>query len=153
MMQWYSSIRNLMLGRGIAPAFSAPFAISVYGGIKPPAATIANNWSAYNSDSTDFLAHYQGASWQQPSWGTILALSAIPAANNALHSGTGTWCILWTTNVTPAAVALTTLPNTQFIVADVSEFGGNGVIKFTSTVFTLGSPNSIVTGNINASST
>lgn len=147
-----SSIANLMIGQGLLNGFSNPMAISIFGGTKPTAAQITASWSSYNTSNPNFLAHYLGAGWTQPNSGTILALTTIPPAIASINTGTGSWCILWATNVSAATAAGSTLPSTQFIVADVSDFSGTGVIKFTDLNFVAGVSKSVLLGNINVTS-
>lgn len=144
------NIANLMAGAGLLAAFSSPCAISIYGGSRPTAAQITASWSSYNSANANFLAHYIGATWTNPLLGTSIQLTTIPPAVNANNTGTGTWCILWVSNVSAANVASTTLPNTSFIVADVSTSAGSGVIRFTDTSFVSGVSNVILSGSITA---
>jgi hypothetical protein len=151
-VQFHSNIRNLIVGRGLSLGFTSPCAISIFGGARPTAAQITSSWASYNTSNPNFLAHYLGATWTNPNGGTVLTLTTIPAAVNALNTGTGVWAILWATNISGASVAGSTLPSTQFIVVDVSEFAGTGVIKFTSAEFTSGVSKAILLGNINVTS-
>jgi hypothetical protein len=146
-VQFNSNIRHLMIGRGLLAGFAAPAAITIYGGAKPTAAQITSSWTSYN---TNYLAHYIGGTWTQPSSGTMLSLTTIPPAVNATNSGTGTWCILWASNVSGASVAGASLPNTQFIVGDVTDFAGPGIIRFTDPAFTSGVSKVILLGAITA---
>jgi hypothetical protein len=150
-MLFSSSIRNLMIGRGLQVGFSSPSAISVYSGTQPTAAQIVANWSAYASTNPSFLAHYVGGVWSQPSLGILLQL-APPTGVAATNTGTGTWCIVWATNVSAAQVAAGTLPSTQFIVGPVSDSVGPGIVRFVSPSFTSGVSNTIVDGSIGATS-
>lgn len=151
-VQFHSNLRNLIVGRGLVLGFTSPAAISIFGGARPTAAQITSAWSSYNTSNPNFLAHYNGATWTNPNGGTVLTLTTFPPAVNALNTGTGAWAILWATNVSGASVAGATLPSTQFIVVDVTEFAGTGVIKFTSAEFTSGVSKAILTGNINVTS-
>ena len=143
-----SLLHRLVAGRGFAAGFTSPFAISIYGGVKPSAAQILANWTSYNNSAgTDFLAHYVGAVWTHPGGTETIHLTP-PAAANSLNTGIGTWCILWTSNVTQIAAVGGIIPNTQFIVADVSNFGGTGIIRFTDVNFTVGTSKAILSGAI-----
>jgi hypothetical protein len=149
MIKFNSNLRYLVAGRGLTGGFASPSAISIYGGTRPTAAQIVSSWSSYNTSNPNFLAHYLGAVWSNPNNLSIMSLTTIPPAVNALNTGTATWCILWASNVSAVNVAGATLPNTQFIVGDVSEFAGSALVKFTSANFVTGSPNTILTSNIN----
>ena len=148
-----SLLHRLIAGRGFSSGFSSPCAISIYGGSKPTAAQIIASWSSYNSAQSNFLAHYIGAGWTHPNGLETVHLTTIPPAVNANNTGTGTWAILWASNVTAANVASTTLPNTQFVIVDVSTFGGTGIIRFTDTSFISGASKTILSGAITVANT
>jgi hypothetical protein len=148
-MLFSPSLRNLFIGRGLQAGFSASSAISVYSGVQPTAAQIAASWPTYASTNASFLAHYVGAVWTQPSNGILLQLT-VPPTVNATNTGTGTWCIVWSSNVLAATVALSTLPSTAFIVGPVSDSVGQGIVRFTSLSFTAGVSNVILDGSIGA---
>lgn len=150
MITFHPNIRNLMVGRGLLSGFSSPSAISVYSGAQPTSAEITANWASYASGSANFLAHFVGGAWSQPSGGILLQLT-IPPASTALHTGTGTWCILWSTNVSAAAVALTSLPSTAFIVGPVSDGIGPGVVRFSNPALVVSTSVTILDGSIGAS--
>ena len=138
-LEWDTTFPAMFIGCGIKRAMSATVAITVYKGTKPSAETITNNWSNYKTDSVDILNHYTGGVWtQQPFNGNLLGLSTLPPSKNALGSGSATWAIIWMTDVTDAACAATTIPNTSFIVVDCSDIGGSGVIRFSDINFTTG---------------
>lgn len=138
-LEWDTTFPAMFIGCGIKRAMSATVAITVYKGTKPSAETITNNWPNYKTGSADILIHYTGSEWtQQPVSGSLLGLSTIPPSKSALGSGNATWAIIWMTDVTDAACAATTLPNTSFIVVDCSVIGGSGVIRFSDIVFTTG---------------
>lgn len=143
-----SLINRLVAGRGFNYGFSTPFAMSIYAGLKPVAAQIIASWTSFNTSNINFLAHYQGAAWTHPGGTESIHLTTIPPAVIANNTGLGTWCILWSSNVTPASVAGATLPNAQFIVADVSDFGGTGIIRFTDPNFTSGVSKPVLSGAI-----
>lgn len=143
-----SLINRLVAGRGFNYGFSTPFAMSIYAGLKPVAAQIIANWPGYNASNPNFLAHYIGAAWTHPGGTESIHLTTLPPAVNANNTGLGTWCILWSSNVSAVNVAAATLPNTQFIVADVSDFGGTGVIRFTDPNFTSGVSKPVLSGAI-----
>lgn len=150
MITFHPNIRNLMVGRGLLSGFSSPCAISVYSGAQPTSAEITANWSTYASGTANFLAHFVGGAWTQPAGGILLQLT-VPPASTALQTGTGTWCILWSTNVSAAAVALTTLPSTAFIVGPVSVGIGPGVVRFNNPALVVSTSVTILDGSIGAS--
>ena len=138
-LEWDTTFPAMFLWQGIRVAMSSTVAITVYKGTKPSAETIANNWSNYKTGSVDILIHYTGSVWtQQPVTGSLLGLSTLPPSKNALGSGNATWAIIWMTDVTDAACAAITIPNTSFIVVDCSDIGGGGVIRFSDITFTTG---------------
>lgn len=152
-MIYSNSIRNLLLGRGILAVFANPCAISVYSGAQPTSSNITASWPTYNSDAPNFLAHFNGAAWTQPSNSVLLQLT-IPPAATALNSGTASWAILWATNVAPGAVSGqvggTTLPSPNFIVVPCSNGTGIGVIRFNNTSIAALSSVTILDGSIGA---
>jgi len=146
-MQYSPSLAGLFVYQGVFAAMASPFAITIYSGSKPSAAGIAAAFASYNSGNANFLAHYVGATWAYST--NTLSLSAIPAAVNASNTGTGTWCILWGTN--PALGAMNAaLPTTIFTVGDVSDAGGVGILRFSSTAFTSGVSKVIIDGSLAA---
>lgn len=148
---FHPNIRNLMIGKGLLNGFSNPCAISVYRGTQPTPGDIIANWSTtYSSSNSQFLVHYTGASWSQPSGGLLLQLG-IPLAQNGVNTGTATWAICWATNVSAANVALATIPSTSFIVVPCSDSIGPGVIRFTDPNVTAGVSKVILDGSFGAS--
>jgi hypothetical protein len=143
------NIRNLFMGRGILAAFSSPCAITVYSGAQPTAAAVTAGWTSYNQPNANYLAHYIGAAWTQPSGGILLQLT-IPPAVVVEKSGTATWAILWTTNVTYAATQGSTLPSTSFMVVSVSDSVGAGVIRFANPTLSAGISTAILDGSMGA---
>ena len=138
-LEWDTTFPIMFLGQGIRAAMSSTVAITVYKGTKPNPDTITANWSNYKEGSADILVHYTGGTWtQQPSSGTLLGLSTVPAAKTAMQSGNASWAIVWMTNVTDAQCNSTTLPNVSFIVVDCSDIGGSGVVRFTDIAFVSG---------------
>ena len=148
-LQFHPNIRNLYMGRGIAAAFSSTFSISVFSGIQPPAAPIASNWPAYNEATSNFLVHYTGAGWTQPSNGILLQLTE-PPAQVVTRSGTATWAILWATAASLAQVQSTTLPNASFMVVPCSNSTDQGVIRFVDPDLVGGTATSIIDGSMGA---
>lgn len=156
---FHPNIRNLMINQGLMYGFPASTpsqagvsAITVYSGVQPTAAQVTANWSLYNSAAGNFLVHYQGAAWGNPSYGILLQLTTIPAAVAPTNSGTASWCIIWNTNVTPAAIAGGTLPSASFIVGTVSDGVGQGVVRFSNTSLVAATPVTILDGSFGASS-
>jgi hypothetical protein len=147
-LQFSTSYRNLLIGRGIRAAFTtgAANAITIYGGVQPTADNIAASWATYNAS---FLAHYQGASWTQPSNGLLLQLG-IPTAVVAAGTGTATWAILWNANHTQVTIQGATLPSINFMVVPCSNSIGTGVIRFTTTAMNTGVSAPILDGSIGA---
>ena len=157
-MQFSSSIANLMAGRGILQGFNVtvqattfPSCITIYSGSQPSAAAVTAAWSSYNSTNAAFLAHFPGASWTNPSAGTLVQLS-VPAAVNASNSGTAAWAIVWQSSYTLAQMGTGTLPNAAFLVVPVSLNTGNGVIRMTNLTVTSGTSTSIYDGSIGSTS-
>lgn len=97
--------------------------------------------------SSNFLGHFTGAAWSQPST-LIASITTFPAAVQASNSGTATWCIIWTTNPTLSDMGSATIPSTSFIVGPVSSLTGTGLVRFSSTTFTAGASISILDGLI-----
>lgn len=136
-----------MISRGIRRGFGNDgqvHAISTYAGSMPTPGSIVSNWTQYNTSSSNLLVHHVGASWTHPSSGILLQLS-IPPAVNALNSGVAAWCILWSTNISAAQIAGSTLPSTSFMVVSASDLSGAGIIRFTDT--NIGAGASIVIGD------
>lgn len=149
MITFHANIRNLMIGRGLLSGFTSPSSISVYGGAQPTSAEITANWASYNSASPDFLAHFVGGAWSQPSSGILLQLT-VPPASTAVHTGAGTWCIVWSSNVSAASVALGALPSTAFIVGPVSDGIGPGIVRFANPALVVSTSVTILDGSIGA---
>ena len=148
---YQGNIRNLFIGRGLQAGFTSPCAITIYGGVQPTAAAITSAWTSYNQPNANFLAHYVGGSWTQPSGGLLLQLTTLPPAVLADHTGTGTWAILWATNVSAVVAAGASLPNASFIVVPVSNSFGPGVVRFTDpTTFVAGVSKAVLDGSIGA---
>lgn len=144
-----SANRQIMMARGIHALMPAAFAITIYKGTQPSASDIETGWVNYNSASANYLAHYLGASFTRPQDGIMLQLG-LPAAVVPTGSGAGSWCILWITDVSLAAVAGATIPSTAFIVAKVSDAVGDGIIRFTDINFVSGTSKVIADGSIAA---
>lgn len=122
--------------------------ITVYGGTQPSAATVASNWTSYNSN---FLCHFSAITPTQPNADSLTAYPqslqfSSSSTNTASNTGTATWCIIWSHSVatiTAASLVGATIPTTMFLVADVSDISGTGVVKLLSTSITSGSSYSV----------
>lgn len=140
------NIQNLFLLSGVIwacqtrPDFvSGTFGVTVFSGSQPSAATIASNWTNYN---TTFLAHWQTVQIKHTNYnttGSFLELYAPVGSSTAANSGTASWAIMWPNSTTQANVSSSTLPSNQFIVVPVSDTAGNGVIRFINNVLVSGS--------------
>lgn len=158
---FYRSIRHSFLHMGIirsgtGAAFNltrSTFAITVYSGVQPSAATITSTWTSYN---TTFLAHWPGVVLNQPNATVGIdspqALQLYTASGNATaaNSGTASWAIMWPTNPSQATISGASLPSTSFIVLPVSLVTGSGMIRFNDLTFTSGSSYAINDVNIRA---
>lgn len=144
------SVNNLLIGRGLMAAIAGSSAISIYSGTQPTSAQIEASWLSFNSSSGDFLAHYVGGVWTQPSNGILLQLTGLPSPVPAMRTGTGTWCIVWTTNVSDVEVAGSTLPHTNFIVGACSNEVGDGIIRFADPAFIAATSKPVLDGSIGA---
>ena len=146
-ISFHPNIKISTLGSGImAAGFTSAKAITVYAGTQPTAAAIVADWTAnYTSGNANFLAHYSGVIWTQTS--NVAVITTFPTASNTVNTGTGTWCVLWTTNPLLAAMS-GAIPTTSFIVAPVSDIIGKGVIKYTNVSFVSGTAKSIDQGTL-----
>lgn len=79
-----------------------------------------------------------------------MQLSTFPAAGFPVNTGAATWCILWTTAVTAANVAATTLPSNNFLVGPCSDSVGLGIIRFSNANLSTASSAVILDGSIGA---
>ena len=141
-MFMHTGVRCALNGNN--PSISCP--VTIFSGTQPSAANIIASWTSYNGSA---LVHWTDAQWPQPAdYNTLGATKAttatLPTAKNAFNSGTATWALIWSgTNIGPtitqANVQSATLPSTYFIVVPVSNGGGNGVVKMTSTTIASGS--------------
>lgn len=145
MIIFHPNIKQLFLGRGVFAAISNPNAVTVFSGTQPTAASITSSWSTY---SPLVLVHWQGAGFTMPLTNSLMTVTSFPPAATATGTGTATWAIIWASNVTPASVAGSTLPNTSFIVCPVTNTGGNGVIRVTNTSITAGTSVSLADASI-----
>lgn len=115
---------------GIYRLFDNNFAVTVYSGSLASPQTVVNNWTTYNQNSALCLWHASsGCSWQILT-STILNTATIPAPTAPLRNGTASWFIAW-----PTAVSINTvnIPTTKFIVGDVTNLFGTGIMKFVDT--------------------
>jgi hypothetical protein len=140
---------RLFLGRGIlAAGINAAHALTIYSGAKPSAADFVTNWAAsYTSAAAAFLAHYEGAVWTQSTY--LLSMTTVPAAVNASHTGTGAWVCLWMAN--PALASMGgAIPTSSFLLGDVSDANGDGIVRFSSLSFVAAASKAILDGSIGA---
>jgi len=145
-----------MIGQGIVRGLASTVAVTIYSGAQPSAATIASTWSSFNSGNASFLAHFNGVGWTHPIDGTttFASITTFPAPTPAVNTGTGAWCIVWTTNPLLAAMGTGTIPTTSFLVGPVTNLAGNGIVRFNpNTDFTIAVNATIADGTISASST
>jgi hypothetical protein len=112
--------------------------ITVYKGAIPTPAAIIADWSSYNSSSPDYLVHYNNGRWTLPGYQKMIQLGQIPTAQSPINSGTATWAILWAG--LPADLSTATLPLASFLVVNVTDILGDGVLRFVSPVLTAGTP-------------
>lgn len=146
-MIYDQNLRNLYIFQAIIAGSTANIAITVFEGTQPTAANITSSWS---SASANYLQHWTGAYWTQPTGttvgaGNVCMIGATPTAQLANKTGTATWGVIWASNVTEASVQSSTLPNANFIVGPVTDISGNGMIKMNSTSTTAGSNVTFVT--------
>lgn len=114
----------------ISRMFDSSFSVTVYSGALASPTTIVNNWTTYNQSSALCLWHApNGCSWQVLT-NTILSNATIPAAVAPLRSGTASWFIAWPTAVNINSVSI---PTTRFMVGDVTNLFGTGIMKFVDT--------------------
>lgn len=154
-ISFHPNISNTLIGLGVlGGGLSASSAFSIYSGTQPSPADILNNWSIYSSGNSNFLAHYSGAVWSQPSFWTnsTASITTMPTASNTVRSGVGTWAILWSANVLLADVNSGAIPTTSFIVVPVSTLTGIGTIRFdATTTFVAGTQRQIADGVFSSS--
>lgn len=143
-----TNIASAYMGLGFNPIMipTNGASISVYSGARPTAATLASNWSSYNSNTSSFLLPYFAGgtnAWVFSSVSNSWAL--VPSLYNnfigsILHTGTATWAVIWGAYMTTISNYNTaTLPTTNFIVVDVSDSTGTGTLRLNNTTFTVGS--------------
>lgn len=153
-VKFHPNIANLMIGKGIlAAGYNQPSAITIYSGVQPTAQEIATGWNLYGSGNSNFLAHYNGAVWTQPLDGAakFCSITTFPEAVNPVHTGAGTWCIIWSSDPTLAAMASSTIPNEVFMVGEVSSLAGSGIVRFNPSIdFLTGTAKAISDGVITA---
>lgn len=124
---------NVWLYRAVKIPFTSAFAITVFGNTQPTANDIVSNWSTtyYNTS----LAHFTGATISHTganSRDSIISLSAASLSSTGLNTGTATWAIMWTSNVSPANAVLSSLPSTSFLVVPAGSLSSNSVIRMSS---------------------
>lgn len=146
-IMFHPNIKRIFIGNGLLRGFAGSSAITVYSGVAPTAAEITANWETYNSAAANYLAHFEGGSWTQPSDGNLLQLTALPTAT-PVRSDNAAWAILWASNVTKLQSDGVVLPEAKFIVASVTLATGNGVIRFNDLAFIASTPKTILDGSV-----
>jgi hypothetical protein len=150
---YYTNTKSLFSGailRNLGNANTAaygPFTlgVTVYSGAAPTAAAVAASWATYNSTNSIFLAHFTNMTWSQPGQGTLLQMTGAPTPVTPINNGTASWAIIWAGQPTGPQLASSTLPFTKFLLVSVSDAVGDGVIRFSSTAFTIaGGPVSVL---------
>ena len=147
-LQFFDCINNKFINAlyyTIAAGTTNPVvSVTAFSGAQPTAAQVAASWSTY---SAQYLVHWTSITWQtMPNLNNLVSSqtysAATPVARAAFRTGTATWGIVWNrTNVTEAAIQGATLPGSTtfgFIVVPVSDSGGNGVIRLTTTSIVSG---------------
>lgn len=127
--------------------------MTIYAGTAPTPDQIVANWSAYNSTTADYLVHFTNAQWTQagstnPT--SLIQITTVPTAVAAVRSGTATWAILWAGQPSGGQLSGTTLPFSNFLVVNVSDQVGDGVVRFSSTTFTSGVSVSVFDGTFSS---
>lgn len=152
-----ASVTNLMangaiqsnLGGVSVSNHNTASSVTIYSGVQPTAENILANWSSYNSTNTTCLIHYTPVIWQLATGNASAVVITNSTATAPINSGTASWAILWSTmQVTTSQLASGTIPTASFFVAPVSDITGTGIIRFTSTVLTSGTPVNIVDAGI-----
>jgi hypothetical protein len=131
---WNQNLNNLMIGRGLLAAITNPVSVTVFPGAQPAAADITANWAAYQNTH---LCHWNLCTFTQPFANTVgsgftLICTTLPAPTACARAGTATWGIIWSAAVVEAALALGTLPNASFIVAEAGGPLSDATIRLNS---------------------
>ena len=137
------------LGNASAGTYT-PFTIgmTVYKGTAPAPSAIEASWTSYNSSSADYLVHFTNATWAMLSVSPLITISAVPTVQAPVASGTATWAILWAGQPTAPQLASGTLPFSNFLVVNVSDAVGDGVVRFSSTALAAGVPVTVLDGSM-----
>lgn len=158
-----NSMRYTYIHRGVLQGMSSMTAMNqnqvgysactVYAGARPTAAQILASWPTYNSSSNDLLAHWVSAGWTVPNitsatTGNVLTIIYAPANVMPIHSGTATWAIIWPGNISQASLSSSTIPSTSFMVVDVSDLNGVGVLKFNTLSVIVGVSHRLYSGSM-----
>jgi len=149
---YYTNTKNLFSGsilRNLGNATAAQFGpftlgVTVYSGVAPTAAAVALSWATYNSTVGNYLVHFTNMIWSQPGQGTLLQMTGAPTPVTPVNNGVASWAIIWAGQPSAPQLASSTLPFSKFLVVSVSDGVGDGVIRFTSTALTTGSPASVL---------
>lgn len=148
-LEWDTTFQAMFLGCGIKAAMPGAVAITVYSGTQGTQSDIVANWTAYNSNSTNHIIHYNGGVWtQQPAQGNVLGLSTLPATKVPVRAGNAQWAIVWMTDVTQISIEGVTLPSENFIVVPCSNIAGSGVVRFDDTSFVINETKQIAEATI-----
>ena len=143
-LTFFSDVLNAFVYNGIYSQVSwnvsTNTSVTVFSGTQPSAADVLASWPTY---SAQYLAHWTGVQWPTPAgYNTLGSGNQItantPAAQNAFRSGTATWAIWWTSNISEATVQGASLPSTAFVILPVSGSTGTGCVRMTSTSLTSG---------------
>lgn len=138
------SIAGLMANNGIKNGFSTTatqVVISLHSGTKPSAANLIANWPTYNASGTTIL--WLGGGYTFAVTGTTMYASAMGAAATPIRDGTATWCVIWqmvagaATTVQPFNTAVLSDAYKRFIIGDVSDIAGTGLVRIANTALTI----------------
>ena len=111
---------------------------TVYTGTIPTINTILNNWTNYNQSASSTLWHGSTGLILQILGTNIINGSSFPTVTAPLRNGTATWFIVWA--LTNVNINTTTIPTTRFMIGDVSNIFGDGMMKFESVTFSTATP-------------
>lgn len=159
---YFSNTKSLFMGSiyralqkhtsGSIPT-NATLGVTIYSGVAPSAKEVADSWATYNSSSTNYLVYFNNMVWTQPgnnlSGSTpspMIQMHLQPTARTPVRNGIASWAIIWacpvTVNVPPTleSMSSTTIPSPGFLVVNVSEPFGDGIIRFSSTSFNTSTP-------------
>lgn len=147
---YHPNIKRLFAERGIRQGLGG--SITVYSGAQPTPQTVISNWASYNQNSAACLWHGTGIVWSLQNNITVYASTAATSIT-PLRAGTAAWCIIWGGNVATGTSssslgAATIIPESRFIIGDVTTPAGSGVVRFSSINFTTASAITFVDAGI-----